>query len=69
MKNQLLLEKKLQKKIEETQAKLNIAKRALMEISIWSQGLQDEIEKNNAGISMWRGCVAAADQALEKINP
>ena len=53
--------------LEESDKKLKIAIEALENIAMWTQGLQDELEKANGGISMWRGCIAVASLALEKI--
>lgn len=39
---------------------------ALRSIAKWSQEIQDQAEKQNAGIMMWRGCVAEAKQALKE---
>ena len=48
--------------------KLKIAIKALQDISIWTQEIQDTVTEQNAGVSMWRGCVATAKTTLDKIN-
>lgn len=39
---------------------------ALRSIGNWSQKVQDSVEKREAGILMWRGCIAEANAALEE---
>jgi len=55
-------------KIIRMQKKIDIAEKALRETSYWSQESQDQYEKHGAGISLWRGCVATSNIALQKME-
>ena len=48
--------------------KMHLYRDVLISIGKWSQEVQDELEKVDVAhaISMWRGCVAEANGALEK---
>lgn len=48
--------------------KMHLYRDALISIGKWSQEVQDELEKAGLphAISMWRGCVAEANGALEE---
>ena len=48
--------------------KMHLYRDALQDVGKWSQEVQDELEKAGLphAISMWRGCVAIANIALEQ---
>ena len=48
--------------------KMHLYRDALQDVGKWSQEVQDELEKVGVAhaISMWRGCVAVANAALEQ---
>lgn len=47
----------------------NVASKALREIAIWSQELQDRMEAMPDGcLRQWRGCIAIAEQALAALD-
>lgn len=48
--------------------KIRIYEAALQDIGQWSQKIQDEAEKQDAGIMMYRGCVAVANLALKEVE-
>lgn len=50
-------------KIEE---KLELYRKALVEIGYWTQEAQDVAKEMNSEGALWRGCVAQANMALEE---
>jgi len=46
-------------------AALKVLVAACEKTAIWTQDLQDRVERDDAGIVMWRGCVADSTAALE----
>ena len=46
--------------------KMHMYRDTLISIGSWTQVTQDDVEKHDAGIMMWRGCSAEANMALER---
>ena len=64
---QKALIERLDKRATQVEAREATLREALESIAEWSQESQDRAEECDAGIALWRGCIAAAQNAIDAL--